>query len=75
MKPSPCTWIGPNDERCETNAVESRSYCEDHLWICYQKGTKLGTRKKDQRICDDVHLWESMIDEIAKEMESEGYTF
>ena len=66
-----CEWIG-HGELCNQSAVEGRSYCLDHLWKVFQKGTQLGKRKRDQRIANDVFLWQSLIDEAIQELEDEG---
>lgn len=66
-----CEWIGEG-ERCNHAAVPGRNYCEDHLWLVYQKGTQLGRRKKDQRIANDVFMWQSLMDEAITELEEEG---
>lgn len=66
-----CEWIGPG-EGCQEPAIAYRNYCECHVWRIYQKGTKLGKRKKDQRIANDVFLWQSLLDEAITELELEG---
>lgn len=69
--PMNCEWIGEG-ELCGQSAIEGRSYCEHHLWKVYQKGTQLGKRKRDQRIANDVFLWQSLMDEAIQELEDEG---
>jgi hypothetical protein len=66
-----CEWIGEG-EGCTHEKLPGRNYCEDHLWQIYQKGTKLGRRKKDQRIANDVFMWQSLLDEAIQELEEEG---
>jgi hypothetical protein len=66
-----CTWIG-NGERCTHTVVDGRSYCEDHLWRVYQKGTHLSKRKKDMRIAASVFLIESLFNEAVEELIEEG---
>ena len=66
-----CEWIGEG-EYCNHPTLPGRNYCEDHLWLVYQKGTKLGRRKKDQRIANDVFMWQSLMDEAITELEEEG---
>lgn len=70
-----CEWIGPNDERCDEPSVEGKSYCKDHVWLMYQQGTALGKRNKDKRTAEDVHLWESLINDVVNDLIAEGYTF
>lgn len=69
-----CQWIGLG-EGCTHQAVEHRSYCEQHLWLVYQKGTNLGKRKKDLRTVDSVRTWQTLMDEAVAELEDEGYDF
>lgn len=66
-----CEWIGEG-EGCTHATLPGRNYCEDHLWLVYQKGTQLGRRKKDQRIANDVFMWQSLMDEAITELEEEG---
>lgn len=67
-----CTWIG-SGQGCVHDAAVGRSYCEDHLWKVYQKGTQLGKRKKDIRVAESVHFWENLFNEAVEELESEGW--
>ena len=71
VKPTKCQWIG-NGERCDHDVVEGRSYCEQHLWLVYQKGTALRRRHKDIRVADEIRHWESLINEVTEELENEG---
>lgn len=66
-----CEWIGEG-EGCQEPALTNRNYCECHVWHIYQKGTRLGKRKKDQRIANDVFMWQSLLDEAITELELEG---
>lgn len=66
-----CMWIGAG-EGCKHTTVEGRSYCEEHLWRVYQKGTHLSKRKKDIRISNDVRTWESIFNEAVEELIEEG---
>jgi len=40
-----CQWTGPDAEYsplkpvCCKPSIESKSYCEDHVWLVYQKGS------------------------------------
>lgn len=71
---STCTWIG-NGEGCTKHSIDGRSYCEDHVWRVYQKGTHLSKRKKDTRVAMTVHFWESLMNEAIEELEAEGWDF
>lgn len=68
---SKCQWIGEG-EGCQHEVVEGRSYCEEHLWRVYAKGTNLGKRKKDLKIVDNVRLMEQLLNEAVEELENEG---
>ena len=51
-QPAPkCTYIGPTATQgtCSKLCIEGRSYCAEHIYVVYQKGTAQGRRKKDQR--------------------------
>lgn len=67
---SKCQWIG-SGERCSHEAVKGRSYCEQHIWQVYQKGTALGKRKKDLRTVDMVRFYEQLFNEAVEELELE----
>ena len=66
-----CAWIG-NGESCTRSAIKDRSYCEDHIWQVYQKGTALGRRKKDQKRADTIYQIDQLFDEAIQELELEG---
>lgn len=65
-----CQWLGQG-ECCDQPAVRGRSYCEHHVWRIYQQGTAVRRRRDTQR-ADNVHLWESLINEAVEELEAEG---
>ena len=69
-----CQWIGKG-EGCSHDVVLGRSYCENHLWRVYAKGTHLSKRKKDIRVATTVHFWESLFNEAVEELEAEGVDF
>jgi hypothetical protein len=48
-----CQWMGPNQDpqqgsihMCGEATVLGRSYCADHVWQVYQKGSSAGTKRK-----------------------------
>lgn len=54
-----CQWIDPAVDPRAVMAVEycgrgplwpGRSYCEEHVWRVYQKGTGIGVARKNRRI-------------------------
>lgn len=63
-----CQWTGCT--RADT--VEHKSYCEDHVWLVYQKGSAQGRRNKDQQRANDIHLWESLFNEAVEQLIEEG---
>ena len=70
-----CQWIGADALRvgaCCSNTVMGRNYCEDHLWLVYDKGTALRKRHKDIRTANKVFDLENTINEIIEELEDEG---
>lgn len=67
-----CQWRG-NGEGCGKQAVKDRSYCEDHVWLVYQKGTALGKRKKDLRTVDKVRVIDDLMNQAIQELEAEGH--
>ena len=66
-----CTWIGEG-ELCTKDTVPDRSYCEDHIWIVYQQGTRLGRRNRDQERVARQRLLSQLLDEAVQELELEG---
>ena len=69
-----CQYIGASTRGpcCENPSLEGRSYCEEHLWLVYQKGTHLARRKKDLARVDSIREWETLFDEAVQELEAEG---
>lgn len=67
-----CLWIG-NGQGCDQSALEGRSYCQEHIWQVYQKGTALGRRKRDHQRA--LNLWEleGELNAAITELEAEGY--
>jgi len=70
-----CQWIGNSPTMrpvCCKPSIEGKSYCEEHVWAVYQKGSAHARRKKDLRTVDSVRLWESLFNEALEELEAEG---
>lgn len=67
-----CLWIGEG-ECCNKPQLMNRSYCEDHIWQVYAKGSNHARRKKDIRVANSVHTWESLFNEAVEELEGEGF--
>ena len=69
-----CTYLGDAlRPTCCAPRVAGRSYCEEHLWTVYQKGSNLRTRHKDIRTVDKVRLVEQLMNEAIAELEAEGF--
>lgn len=71
-----CSYIGPASRlraTCTAQPVEGRSYCEEHLWLVYQKGSAVN-RKKDRRIAEQTWDIESAMNDALNELEAEGWT-
>ena len=55
---SGCQWIGSEQDPCrgplefcgKTPLWPGRSYCEEHVWRVYQKGTSMGNKRKNKAI-------------------------
>jgi hypothetical protein len=58
---------------CCSPSVKGRSYCEDHLWEVYQKGSATARRKKDLRVAAAVWDTESEFNAAVEELVSEGF--
>jgi|LakMenEpi03Aug12_release.lakeMendotaPanAssembly.Ray.scaffolds.fasta_scaffold10146_37 hypothetical protein len=73
-----CQWIGDQTtvpyHYCGKDTVKDRSYCEEHVWSVYQKGTAV-KRKKDTRRAELVWDFQSAFNEAVQELEEEGYDF
>jgi hypothetical protein len=70
--PKTCQWIGNGHEACDHPLVEGRSYCEDHLWIIYQKGTAPGKRKKDKLRAENTWNMLSEMESAYRDMVVQG---
>lgn len=64
-----CTYLGNAlKPTCCKPAVEGRSYCEDHMWLVYQKGSAAAKRKKDQRRAEAIWDIESEFNAAVEEL-------
>jgi hypothetical protein len=65
-----CTYLGTGSKPCGAHCVAGKSYCEEHLWMVYQKGTAVH-RKKDiaraQAVWDVEQSMRDAIDELIEE--------
>ena len=67
-----CKWIGEG-ESCSKEAIPGRSYCEEHLFKVYQKGTANGKRKKDIQRANAIWDIENAMNEAVQELIEEGF--
>ena len=70
-----CTWIGNSPglrPMCCNKVVAGRSYCEEHLWQVYNKGTALRKRHKDIKRANAAWDLESAFNEAVQELVDEG---
>ena len=56
-----CQWMGPEQDpqqgsihMCGAATVLGRSYCADHVWQVYQKGTSKGNARKLKELSREV---------------------
>lgn len=57
-----CQWIGPGQglihghpaDMCGRPSVLGRSYCAEHVWKVYQKGTSKGNQRKLKELAREV---------------------
>ena len=53
-----CQYIGPDQDPlkhnpikyCGAPVIEGKSYCHDHYWVVYKKGTAMAGKKKEKAI-------------------------
>lgn len=73
-----CLWTGPDQDYkplthvCSKPSIEGKSYCEDHVWLVYQKGSNLRRRHKDIRTANSVWDIESEFNAAIEELAAEG---
>lgn len=71
-----CTWIGTGQGYqpiCCKKSVLGKSYCEDHVFEVYQKGTARARRKKDERRANAAWDLESEFEAAVQELVEEGF--
>ena len=56
-----CQYIGPEQDPrkgpvqyCGKPTVEGKSYCHEHYWIVYQKGTSVNGRRKERAVEKEI---------------------
>lgn len=69
-----CQWIDDNEQHpsCGKDVfAEGKSYCEEHHWRVYSKGTALRKRHKDIRTANAIWEAESQLNEEAEYMDDD----
>jgi hypothetical protein len=67
-----CTYLGAGPKPCGCACVQGKSYCEEHMWIVYQKGTAVH-RKKDIARAQAVWDIEACMHEAIDQLIEEGF--
>lgn len=56
-----CQWIGPEQDPrkgpvhyCGVAVLQGKSYCGEHYWRVYQRGTALAGKKKERAIDAEI---------------------
>lgn len=70
-----CQYIGHGPNMCGKPTVAGKSYCANHLFDIYQKGSARARRKKDERIAAAVWDIESEFNAAIQELIEEGFDF
>ena len=69
-----CTYLGTGSRPCGCATVQGKSYCEEHMWIVYQKGTAVH-RRKDMARAQAVWDLEAEFAQAAEEVLAEEGEF
>jgi hypothetical protein len=71
-----CTYLGDALTPCGcTPTVLGKSYCAEHVFLVYKKGTARARRKKDERVAAAVWDLEAEFNQAVEELVAEGYNF
>jgi hypothetical protein len=69
-----CTYLGDALTPCGcTPTVLGKSYCAEHVFLVYKKGTARAKRKKELTTVDKVRIVEELMHEAIAELEAEGF--
>lgn len=57
-----CQYIGPDQDPLKHNPIKycggenitGKSYCHDHYWVVYKKGTAIAGKKKEREIESEI---------------------
>ena len=67
-----CTYLGNALKPCGCKTVLGKSYCAEHIFLVYQKGTAVH-RRKDKKTASAVWDLESELNQAIQELVDEGY--
>ena len=68
-----CQYLGHSNTPCGKPAVAGKSYCADHIFDIYQKGTARAKRKKDERRAAAVWDIQDEFNKAVEELIAEGF--
>jgi len=69
-----CTYLGDALTPCGCSpTVLGKSYCAEHVFLVYKKGTARAKRKKELTTVDKVRIVEELMHEAIAELEAEGF--
>ena len=69
-----CTYLGDALTPCGCMpTVLGKSYCAEHVFLVYKKGTARAKRKKELTTVDKVRIVEELMHEAIAELEAEGF--
>ena len=56
-----CQYVGPEQDPrrgplhyCGARTLEGKSYCGDHYWVIYKRGTAIAGKKKEKAIDQEI---------------------
>jgi len=74
---SGCQYIGPDQDPlkhhpikyCGAQTIEGKSYCGDHYWVVYRKGSATAGRRREKEIEQEIE--QLKVQQEIEEMENE----
>jgi hypothetical protein len=74
-----CQYIGPDSNEptsCQcTEFFKESSYCENHYFIIYLRGSELRKRHKDIKRANSAWDWMAELEMISRELEEDNYVY
>jgi len=72
-----CQWIGPEQDPrrgplqyCGSAVISGKSYCGDHYWLVYKRGTAIAGKKREREIDREIESLKQQQD--LDEMENDN---